>query len=148
MISDATFTGIAQTVYDSLVGFEKAIKKARTDEISQLFEKLAERRRRSHHSLEQALADFGLPPVNSTSMKSDLHRIWLDIAALVESDDRAAIGRAMEGEDYLATQLERAIEECSDEDEAILSLLKEIKQEIAATAENLKRVTEEKWASR
>ena len=73
-ISDATFTGIAQTVYDSLVGLEKAIKKARTDEISQLFEKMAKGRRKSHHSLEQALADFGLPPVNSTSMKSDLHR--------------------------------------------------------------------------
>ena len=148
MINDATFTGTAQTIYDSLVGFEKAIKKTRTGALSQLFEKMAEGRRKSHHSLEQALADFGLPPVNSTSMKSDLHRTWLDIAAFAESDDRAAIGRVIEGENYLATQLERAIDECGDEDEAILSLLMEIRQEVSAAGEELRRMTEKTQVNR
>ena len=74
-------------------------------------------------------------------MKSDLHRTWLDIVAFAGSDDRAAIGRVIEGENYLATQLERAINECGDEDEAIVSLLKEIRQEVSAAGEELKRMT-------
>ena len=148
MISDATFTGIAQTVYDSLLGLEKAIKKTRTGELSQLFEKMAKGRRKSHHSLEQALADFGLPPVNSTSTKSELHRTWLDIAAFAETDDRAAIGPVIEGENYLATKLERAINECGDEDEAIVSLLEEIRQKVSAAGTELKRMTEKTQVNR
>lgn len=62
------------------------------------------------------------------------------------SGTRAAVGRVMEGKEYLATQLERAIDECGDEDKAILSLLE--KGAMLEDALSNSRVSEEEvWAA-
>ena len=143
MIAEQTISDLTQTVYDSVVGFEKAEKKASSNHVRKTLSEMRARREQSRDDLNRALVDLEQPTINATSLKSDMHRTWMDITALVEAGDKAAIERVEGGESYLRNQIEAAIEECDEEDEALHALLKRVHDEAIGTADMVHRLEQQ-----
>jgi uncharacterized protein (TIGR02284 family) len=60
--------------------------------------------------LNQELGRLGGEVMTKGTMTGGLHRVWLKITEAFESGDEAAIERVQEGEEYLASKFEAALE--------------------------------------
>lgn len=135
---------LIDTVYDSIVGYKRAGEAARSDAVRSAFAAQAERRQGTLDRLNQELARQGGEVMTRGTMAGGLHRVWLKVTELFVNDDKAAIDRVEEGEDYLAGKFETALEETDLEPQTrsvIEQALKEIRQG-ERLADQLSRVAE------
>lgn len=108
--SQTVLESLIDTVYDSVEGYRKAADVARSDQIRSVFETQRARRQQTLDSLNAELVRLGGSLVTHGTLSGSLHRVWVDITSLFGSDDKTAVERVEEGEDYLARKFEEALE--------------------------------------
>ena len=101
---------LIDTVYDSIEGYRRAGETADTAGLKTVFSNQVDRRRRTLEMLNQELGRQGGKVVTTSTMTGGLHRVWLKITEAFASGDEAAIERVHEGEDYLASKFEAALD--------------------------------------
>lgn len=101
---------LIDTVYDSIEGYRRAGETASTAGVKNVFGNQIDRRRRTLEMLNQELGRLGGKVITTGTMTGGLHRVWLKITEAFESGDEAAIERVHEGEEYLASKFEAALE--------------------------------------
>lgn len=102
---------LIDTVYDSLEGYRRASETASSPQIKDAFIQQLARRRDTLDRLNQELVRQGGELVTKGTLAGTLHHTWLAITDLFGSDDKTAVERVEEGEDYLAGKFEAALEE-------------------------------------
>ena len=110
---DSTQTALEtliDTVYDSVEGYQKAADLAKTPALKQALAGQSAKRQETLDMLNAELVRLGGDLVTKGTMTGGLHRLWLDLTALFESGDEAAVERVEEGEEYLAKKFEEVLE--------------------------------------
>lgn len=102
---------LIDTVYDSLEGYRRASETARSPQIKDAFTQQMARRRDTLDRLNQELVRQGGELVTKGTLTGTLHQTWLAITDLFGDDDKTAVERVEEGEDYLAGKFEAALED-------------------------------------
>lgn len=101
---------LTDTTYDSIEGYRKAAEKADSPALKQA---LNERLQKREHTLSQLNAELqrnGEDLVTKGTMTGEMHQMWLGITNAFESGDKAAAERVEEGEDYLRSKFEAALD--------------------------------------
>ena len=104
---------LTDTTYDSIEGYRKAAEKADSPQLKQALNDRLRQREQTLETMNAALQRNGGELVTKGTVTGDLHRMWLGITDAFESGDTAAAERVEEGEDYLKSKFEAALE--SDE---------------------------------
>lgn len=102
---------LIDTVYDSIEGYRRAGETADTAGLKTVFANQLDRRRRTLELLNQELGRLGGEVMTKGTMTGALHQLWLKISDAFQSGDEAAIDRVQEGEEYLASKFETALED-------------------------------------
>lgn len=101
---------LIDTVYDSIEGYRKASETARSPHIKQAFADQLVKRQTTLDALNTELVRVGGDLVTKGTLTGALHRTWMSITDLFGTDDKTAVERVEEGEDYLAGKFEEALE--------------------------------------
>jgi uncharacterized protein (TIGR02284 family) len=139
--STTTLETLLDTTYDSVAGYRKAAELASSPRLKQALLSRASRRQESLDLLNQELVRQGGDLITKGTATGALHRMWLDITALFESDDAAAVERVEEGEDYIAGKFDSALAE-TDLDPQTRSVIERVRAEVregARLADQLER---------
>lgn len=128
-VTKTTLETLIDTTYDSVAGYRKAAEIAKSDSLRRTLEAQAARRQQSLDLLNQELVRHGGELVTKGTATGALHRLWLDITALFESDDEAAVERVEEGEDYIAGKLDTALE-VTDLDPQTRTVIERVRAEV------------------
>ena len=108
--SETVLETLIDTTYDSVDGYRKAAELAKTPVLKQALEAQAATRQATLDSLNAELVRLGGELITKGTMAGGLHRLWLDLTAMFENGDEAAVERVEEGEAYLAKKFEEALE--------------------------------------
>ncbi|MCX9146521.1 ferritin-like domain-containing protein [Erythrobacter sp. WG] len=100
---------LIDTTYDSVEGYRKAAETAKSPELKRILSEQAAKRQKTLDALNTELTRLGGKLVTKGTATGGLHRLWMDLTNLFESDDKAAVERVEEGEDYLADKFEEAL---------------------------------------
>ncbi len=101
---------LIDTVHDSIEGYRRAGETADSTGLKTVFTNQIDRRRRTLEALNVELGRLGGEVTTKGTVTGALHQLWLQVADAFESGDEAAIGRVQEGEDYLTSKFETALE--------------------------------------
>lgn len=101
---------LIDTVYDSLEGYRKAHEIADAPHIKQAFADQLAKRQKTLDALNAQLVAVGGELVTKGTFTGALHRTWMSITDMFGTDDKTAVERVEEGEDYLANKFEEALE--------------------------------------
>lgn len=109
IMSTTVFKSLADTTFDSVEGYRKAIDKATDPQLKQaLTQRLAEREL-TLQKLNSELQRQGDELVTKGTTAGSLHRVWTDITDAFENGNEAAAERVEEGEDYLKGKFDSAL---------------------------------------
>ena len=128
-VSQTTLETLLDTTYDSVEGYRKAASLAKSSELKRVLNAQAARRQQSLDTLNAELVRLGGTLVTKGTMTGSLHRLWVDITAMFENGDDAAVGRVEEGEDYLAGKLDEALEH-AELDPSTRSVIEHVRAEV------------------
>lgn len=128
-VSQTTLETLLDTTYDSVEGYRKAASLAKSPALKQVLDAQAARRQQSLDSLNTELVRIGGTLVTKGTMTGSLHRLWVDLTAMFESGDDAAVGRVEEGEDYLAGKIDEALEH-TDLDPQTRAVIEHVRAEV------------------
>ncbi len=117
-LTKTTLETLIDTTYDSVAGYRKAAEIANSAGLRQTLAAQGARRQASLDLLNQELVRQGGELVTKGTATGALHRMWVDITALFENNDDAAVARVEEGEDYIAGKFDAALEETDLEPQA------------------------------
>lgn len=95
---------LAQSTFDSVEGYRKAIDKAESPALKSALERRLNSREQTLSKLNSVLDINGEDRITSASMTGKAHHAFLSIADAFENGNEAAVERVEEGEDYLAEQ--------------------------------------------
>lgn len=124
------FKSLVDTTYDSVEGYDKVIDKATDPRLKSELEKLLANRKDTLAQLNAELEKQGDELVTKGTATGALHRAWIDIAGLFEDGDENAAERLSEGESFLASKFEEALESgvmSTSEEEVVKSALQNIR---------------------
>ena len=86
--------------YDGERGYKEAAEDVTDARLKAWFKEYAQQRYDFGHELKSELAVFGGTPDKGTSVKADLHRIWIDLkSAIAGNDEEAVINECIRGEE-------------------------------------------------
>jgi uncharacterized protein (TIGR02284 family) len=105
-----TLETLIDTTYDSVAGYRKAAELAHSPQLRQALVNQADKRQQTLDAMNQELVRLGGELVTKGTAAGGLHRLWLDLTAMFENGDEAAIERVDEGEEYLAEKFDAALE--------------------------------------
>lgn len=120
---------LIDTVHDSIEGYRKAAEIANAPHIKQAFTEQMGRRQQTLDTLNNELVRVGGELVTKGTLTGELHRMWISITDLFGTDDKTAVERVEEGEDYLAKKFEEALEH-TDLDAQTRSVIQQAHAEI------------------
>ncbi|NNC47027.1 MAG: PA2169 family four-helix-bundle protein [Sphingomonas sp.] len=124
------FKSLVDTTYDSIEGYKKVIEKASDPHLKSELEKLLANRNDTLTQLNAELQKQGDELVTKGTATGALHRAWIDIVGLFENGDENAAERLSEGESFLASKFEEALESgvmSTSEEEVVKSALVNIR---------------------
>ena len=101
------------TTIDSANGFEEAAKRANAAGLSTQFIEFANERRAVVTILENEVRRLGGTPKQAGTAKAAAHRRWLDVKNAVSGSDQAVLQEVENGETYIRTKYETALEDRS-----------------------------------
>jgi uncharacterized protein (TIGR02284 family) len=109
---DATVlnTLIATTI-DSADGFDEAAAHTTAPMLGSQFRDCARERREVVAQLQAEVRRSGETPVETGTAKAAAHRRWLDLKNAVSGSDKAVLQEVENGESYLRTKYETALED-------------------------------------
>jgi uncharacterized protein (TIGR02284 family) len=128
-VTQTALETLLDTTYDSVEGYRKAASLAKSPELKQALDGQAARRQKSLEMLNAELVRQGGTLVTKGTMTGSLHRMWVDITAMFENGDEAAVSRVEEGEDYLAGKIDEALEH-ADLDPQTRSVIEQVRAEV------------------
>ncbi len=100
---------LTQTTYDSVEGYRMAAEKSETPGLTRAFERRRDQRAQTLEQLNTALRSNGEQPITSTSITGKSHQYFLTLTDAFANGDKAVIARVEEGEDYIASQFDKAL---------------------------------------
>ena len=109
-MSTTTFKSLTDTTFDSVEGYRKASEKAVNSALKQALQQRMHAREKTLQQMNSELERQGDELVTKGTLTGDLHRLWANITDLFESGDEAASERVEEGEDYIKSKFEKALE--------------------------------------
>lgn len=93
-------------------GYRKAAEDAKDPELKNLFMRFSQERSNFAGELQSAVADLGMKPETSGTVRAALHRGWIDVKSAVSSrDDKAIIDECETGDDVAKETYERVLKE-------------------------------------
>lgn len=101
---------LTDTVYDSVEGYRKASEKAESPQLKTALNDRLQQREKTLQTLNAELQRHGEELVTKGTVTGELHQMWMSIADLFERGDEAAAERVEEGEDYLKSKFETALD--------------------------------------
>ena len=111
MESTSILRTLADTTYDSVLGYRKAAEKADSPNLKRVLEQRAQEREQTLAKLNAELQRHGEEPVTSGTTAGWMHRKFIEISNLFESGDETAAERVEEGEDYISTKFSEALDD-------------------------------------
>jgi uncharacterized protein (TIGR02284 family) len=97
---------------DGEKGYRKAAEDAKDPELKNLFLRFSQERSNFAGELQSVVADLGVKPETSGTMRAALHRGWIDVKTAVSSrDDKAVIDECETGDDVAKESYERVLQE-------------------------------------
>ena len=85
---------------DAVKGYEEAAEEVKNPSLKTFLERNASTRRSFAQDLKQEVVSLGGDPEDSTSVKGDLHRSWLDLKSAFSSDnDESVLEECIRGEE-------------------------------------------------
>lgn len=108
-INRTVLESLIDTTYDSIEGYRKAADIANAPHIKRAFTDQLARRQKTLDSLNNELVRVGGELITKGTLAGQLHRMWTSITDLFGTDDKTAVERVEEGEDYLAEKFEEAL---------------------------------------
>ncbi|MCL6249785.1 PA2169 family four-helix-bundle protein [Altererythrobacter sp. KTW20L] len=105
-----TLETLIDTTYDSVTGYRKAAELAKSPQLQQVLMSQADKRQQTLDVMNQELVRLGGELVTKGTAAGGLHRLWLNLTAMFENGDEAAVERVDEGEEYLAGKFDAALE--------------------------------------
>ncbi|WP_324827878.1 ferritin-like domain-containing protein [Qipengyuania zhejiangensis] len=115
-MSSTVYKSLTDTTFDSVEGYRKAAEKADSPQLQQALNQRLQSREQTLRQMNAQLELQGDELVTKGTMTGELHQMWVSITDLFESGDEAAAERVEEGEDYIKSKFETALE--SDQLEA------------------------------
>ena len=104
-------TLIATTI-DSALGFEESAKEVESGQFAAEFRRFAQERRQVVEQLQGEVRRLGGTPEDDGTVKAAAHRRWLDFKnAVTGASDKAVIQEVRNGESYLRSKYETALED-------------------------------------
>src|SRR5688500_427990 len=103
-------TLIATTI-DSADGFEEAAAHSKAPVLASQFRDCARERREVVAQLQAEVRRSGETPEEAGTTKAAAHRRWLDLKNVVSGSDRSVLQEVENGETYLRTKYEAALED-------------------------------------
>lgn len=110
-MATTTIKTLTDTTFDSVEGYRKAIEKADSPHLKQALQKRLEAREKTLGQLNAEVQRQGGELVTKGTVSGELHQMWLGITDMFESGDEAAAERVEEGEDYLKSKFEAALDD-------------------------------------
>lgn len=101
---------LTDTVYDSVEGYRKASEKADSPALKSALQDRLQQREKTLATMNAELQRHGEDLVTKGTVTGELHQMWMSIADLFERGDEAAAERVEEGEDYLKSKFEAALD--------------------------------------
>ena len=101
---------LVDTMTDSVRGYEQSAEAANSPELKRILTEQAQKRQRSLDTLSAEMRRLGGELATRGTVAGKLHHMWIDVTAMFRDGDKAAVARVEEGEDYLASKFEAALE--------------------------------------
>ena len=102
---------LIETCYDGENGYKKAAEDVDNTNLKTLFNNYAEQRYRFGHELKEHVRQLGGDPEKGTTVKSDLHRVWIDIkSAFTSGGEKAVLAECERGDNYAVDAYAKAVE--------------------------------------
>ncbi|WP_408587879.1 ferritin-like domain-containing protein [Novosphingobium sp.] len=106
----AVLNTLIATLLDSVDGYQKSAEHLESETYRSLFLERARERQTVVRKLQAAVAQLGGTPEDASSTLGTLHRVFVDLKAVVTGrDDKAIISEVERGEDYLKGKFEAAM---------------------------------------
>ena len=109
-MATTTFKSLTDTTFDSVEGYRQAGEKADSPQLKQALQQRASQREATLRQMNAELERQGDELVTKGTMTGEAHQMWQSISTAFESNDEAAAERVEEGEDYIKSKFESALE--------------------------------------
>ncbi|TRD10424.1 PA2169 family four-helix-bundle protein [Erythrobacter insulae] len=128
-----TLKTLTQITYDSVEGYRTAAEKSGSSAMKKAFEQRANMRSQTLAKLNNGLLMHKEKPIASVSLSGSVHQTFLKITEAVSNGDKAVIDRVDEGEEFIAENFRRVLndDEVKDMDLSIRTLIQDTYGEIS-----------------
>ena len=109
-MATTVFKSLTDTTFDSVEGYRQAGEKADNPQLKQALQQRCSQRENTLRQMNAELERQGDELVTKGTMTGEAHQMWQSITSLFESDDEAAAERVEEGEDYIKSKFQEAID--------------------------------------
>lgn len=106
-----TLQTLADTAIDSVIGYQKAADAATSPALTQTLQQCATERQQVVQQLNGEIARLGGDQREDGTFSGGAHRVWTDITTAFGDKNESAIERVEEGEDYIKSKFESALED-------------------------------------
>lgn len=110
-MSSTIFKSLTDTTFDSVEGYRKAADKADSPQLKQALQQRCQQRQETLGKMNAELQRQGDELVTKGTMTGEAHQMWASITSAFENNDEAAAERVEEGEDYIKSKFESALED-------------------------------------
>ena len=109
-MATTVFKSLTDTTFDSVEGYRTACEKADSPQLKQALQQRCQSREQTLQQMNAELERQGDELVTKGTVTGEVHQMWASITDLFESGDEAAAERVEEGEDYIRSKFEEALE--------------------------------------
>jgi len=96
--------------YDAEKGYKEAVTDVENHELKDFFTKSVQQRYEFGHELKAEIEKLGGKPEKGTSITADLHRLWINLKALVTRHDvEAVVNECQRGEEAAIADYEKVL---------------------------------------
>lgn len=121
----STLNSLISTTIDSAEGYAEAAKASEGNRFGALFLSHSEERRRVVSRLQQEVSSLGSDPEDDGTALAGVHRVFLNLKAIVTGhDEKAIINEVEAGEDHIKAKFEDALRD-QDLSPSVLALIEE-----------------------
>lgn len=109
-MATTVFKSLTDTTFDSVEGYRQAGEKADSPQLKQALQQRASLRENTLRQMNAELERQGDELVTKGTLTGEAHQMWQSISSAFESNDEAAAERVEEGEDYIKSKFQEALE--------------------------------------
>jgi uncharacterized protein (TIGR02284 family) len=124
---------------DRIEGYMRAAKETDDSDLRLLFSDMAQQSQKYRDDLANLVSGMGGEVADGTTISGKFYRVWMDVKALLSSNDRkTALENCEFGEDVALESYETALESGVDYDNNVRSTLREHKEGIQRSHDKIR----------